>query len=266
MRTSEVRGTDRINLRPLSLLGPLTGSSVSLTEPPTFAVTWRDVDLDFTALVREFSSSSLDAWVYSFALKATNPQILLWRLAPGEYELHITPELKDSGSGESQATQIIPFEYRERPTKVRFELPPNVLCQLSVVQKEQGADRPVHLPDLACNSRELVIEATPTVNVDCSGKLIVHNIGSVDAHKVIAEIRAIPQGNEGEESPINIATVKLGTIPCPSDFTAKVAEAKFTWRPAKAGSYRLEAEVSCSDDNGEIYSGNNLAAIQLQVK
>ena len=43
MLTTEVRGTDRINLAPWSLTAAMTGSHVPVTQTPAFAVTWNHV-------------------------------------------------------------------------------------------------------------------------------------------------------------------------------------------------------------------------------
>ena len=55
MMTFELRGTDRVTSFGLSygpIVAAMTGSSVPITQPPTFHVTWSNIDANFAALER----------------------------------------------------------------------------------------------------------------------------------------------------------------------------------------------------------------------
>ena len=263
MLTSEVQATDRVYMWPWSLLGPLTGSPVLITEPPTYAVTWRHVDHDFTALVRSFDSSSLSAWTYSFSHNTTEPNIRFWRLDPGLYELCVSIDNNGDGESDSSNIQTIPFKHQQRMTSVPFELPSQQLCLLEVTQIQRFPDLPEHLPDLAVMPRDLLVpdQMVAGHRVPCS--LIVHNIGSADAENVEILVRATRKDQDA--TPFEIANLHLGTLPFPEDLVAKRAEARFEWIPEAAGDYTLEAKVQHGYGDAEIYTGNNITTIDVVV-
>lgn len=263
MVTSEVRGTDRVALCPRSLTGPLTGSPTSVTEPPSFAVTWRRVDEDFTALVRGFDGKSVAAWVYSFAKKPARPEMRFWRLEPGRYELRLSPDANNDGKPDGKAIATIPFEYRRRLDSVRFDLPAGALYLLEVVQREKLPDLPKQMPDLALASREIKLDGKPAAGQVCKGRVIVHNIGSADATNVVVKVVAMPEGTSDREAVL--LEKHLDKLAFPSDLTAKTAAVEFQWTPKNASTYEIEASVGYGDEAPEIYLGNNTARIQVSV-
>ncbi len=263
MVTSEVRGTDRVALRPASLIGPLTGSPTSVAEPPSFAVTWRRVDEDFTALVRRFDDRSLSIWVYSFADAATRPEARFWRLEPGRYELRIGSDADGDGKIDGGSGQGTPFEYRQRLDGVRFDLPPRALLLAEIAQMERFPDSPPRLPDLALAARDIQLDGKPRAGQPCKGRVIVHNIGSADANNVIVKVVAMPAGARGPEAVL--LEKRLDKLAFPADLVAKTAAVDLQWTPNKPVPYRIEASVRCGDGAPEIYSGNNTASTQVAV-
>jgi CARDB len=257
MVTSEVRGTDRVALDPDSLLGPLTGSPVSITEPPAYAVTWRGVNPDFTALVRGFDSTSLSTWIYSFADAPPSPTARLWRLDPGKYELRCGPDLDADGKVDGAYQQTIPFECRERLVEVGFNLPPRQLWLLDVLQIESLPSRPVWAPDLAVMPRDITVEGTPGVGTPCLVKVTVHNIGSADASGVMVTLNA---------AGAKVGQTERDGLSYPFDLKAKTAVAEFSWTPEGTGEATLTARVGTRNGMPEIYSGNNTAELTMNVE
>jgi hypothetical protein len=264
MVTSEVRGTDRVDLRPFSLIGPLTGSPVSITEPPSFAVTWRNVDPDFTALVRSASLTGLSAWVYSFGEKECNPEARFWRLDPGRYELRVAPDHDGDGTPDDASIQTVSFDRTERLTSAPFTLPPTTLCLIDVAQIESASPLPPRAPDLAVMPRDIVLSSQPTTENPVTGTVTVHNIGSQRAENVVIQLTAAK--DETDATPIPIAEVPLGTLAFPEDLTPKTAVAEFSWTPPSPGTWRLAAVAKAVPHVNEIYSGNNRASVQVVVK
>ena len=263
MITSEVRGTDRVALRPLSLLGALSGSSVSITQPPMFFVTWRQVGPDFTALVRDFGPAGGSIWAYSFAAKPTRPVLRFWRLERGKYVLKISRDGDGDGKADGKPLATLPFQYRRRLDRVRFDLPPRTLCLLEIEQLSKLPALPARMPDLAIMARDLTLSGKPGVGRPCPGRLVIHNIGSADARDVKVVLRAITALVGGRRPPFQIITVPR--LAYPADLTAKTAVVDFQWTPEFAGAYHLMAQVSCGDGQPEIYLGNNGAAVACNV-
>ena len=263
MITSEVRGTDRVDVRPGSLLPALTGSSLSVTEPPAFAVTWRHVGPDFTALVRDFDGNGVSAWVYAFATGPTRPQMRFWRLEPGTYTLRLTPDADGDGRADGAPLSTASFTCRRRLDSVRFELPPRTLCLLEVAQQRRLPDLPEHMPDPAIMPRDLTLDGEARAGRPTRGRLVVHNIGSADANDIVIRITATAADGDG---PIAVvAERRLERLACPADLVARTATVDFAWAPARAGPHRLEAAITCPDGAEEIYLGNNRASRRLDV-
>ena len=263
MITSEVRGTDRVAMSTGSLLGPVTGSPVRITEPPTFAVTWRDVGSDFAALVRDFNATSVHAWVYTFTDKPIQPRLRLWRLDPGLYELRIGADSDSDGNWDSTDIQTITFERTERLSEIQFELQPMELSYLEVVQIKAGPPFSMRMPDLAIAYRDLKLDGRPLLGRAMKGQVVVHNIGSLDAENVRVDVHAILKGSdEGSE---HLGELKLRRLAYPSDLVAKTTAGQFVWKPKVPGAYIIEAAVRSGDGVAEIYTGNNVARIEVTV-
>jgi len=233
MVTSEVRGTDRVDLHPWSLIQALTGSPVAITEPPTFHVTWRHVDRNFAALVRnDFWTDGGSIWVYNFGDRPVRPEIRFWRLEPGMYELTVAPDANNDGKPDGPAIQTQKLEVLRRMDSARFELPAKRTYLLRVRQIQKLPALPKRMPDLAIASRDLTLAARPAAGKPCEGKIVVHNIGSADADRVRVRIRAIANGTEAARPFFETTVAKLAY---PAELLAKTAAVQFTWTPKAAG-------------------------------
>jgi len=265
MVTSEVRGTDRVALRPASLLGPLTGSPVSITEPPAFYVTWRDVGPDFTALVRPYRGrGNRTMWVYSFAGVPTRPRMQFWALQPGEYELRGGPDSNGDGKVDNEHGQQVAFEYRQRLDGVCFDLPPRTLYLLEVVQCKAWNALPAQMLDLAIMPRDIKLNGKPMPGRPCKGRIVVHNIGSIDAANISVGIYAPPV--EHDTLGPAVQRVVIPSLACPADLRAKTATVEFSWTPPAVGKYRLSVSLATEPKMQEIHLGNNRASITVDVQ
>ncbi|MAE63625.1 MAG: hypothetical protein CMJ18_05085 [Phycisphaeraceae bacterium] len=258
MISSEVRGTDRIDLQTFTLTGPLSGSWVDLVQPPTFPVTWR-VGADFAGVVQHADAASVRAIAYSFADAATRPTMRLWRLDPGRYELRVGADADADGRFDSDDVEKVPFERRHRLSEVAFDLPSRTQCLVQIVQLEKGEALPRRRPDLAVMPRDVTLDGAARAGRTVRGRVVVHNIGSADAMDLRVRVTARLQGSGSKR----IADVAVASLACPSDLVAKTAEATFAWTPRAAGAHVLHVEVET--DALEIHDGNNSAAVEVEV-
>ena len=264
--TSEVIGMDRVDIRPWTLLGAMTGSPVYVTEPPTFAVTWRDVDHDFAALVRRFDDASVSAWVYSFADGATRPRVRFWRLQPGEYELTVSADADTDGKADGDPVETVRFTYQRRLDDAVFTLPPQRTHLVAVRQTKRLPDLPDLMPDVAIAPRDLTFAGGAAQGKAVAGQLVVHNIGARDAADIAVRVTAKRRGAGGAGAVAPVMSRTIARLAYPADLVAKTETVDFTWTPAAAGDYVLSATVTDGSGVPEIYLGNNAAAIEVTVE
>jgi hypothetical protein len=262
--TSEVRGTDRVALMPWSLMGPLTGSPVPPPEPPSVAVTWRQVPPEFAALVRRFDSKSLNAWAYSFADTPSKPLAHFWRLQPGRYELIAGPDANGDGKIDGIPQQKIPFEVRQRTDGVQFGLPAKTLTLVEVRQVECYPKPAARLPDLAVMPRDIHLAAAPVVGKPCQGTVVAHNIGSAPATDICVEVLFAPK--QGHKAPAPVKRFRIPRLHWPEDLRPKTTSVSFEWVPTSAGKHVIQATITAEHKITEIYAGNNRAQRLVTVK
>jgi hypothetical protein len=269
--TAEAPAPDRVALAANSLLGPLTGSPALLTDPPSWAVTWRDAGEGFTALVRDCHSRGLTAWVYSFADNEIHPCARFWRLEPGVYHLRLGPDRNADGVMDASPSESVSFRVVQRTDGARFALPPGGLHLLEVVMDAPDAkggelarsQGPVLQPDVAIMPRDIVLGDTPRVGAPCRANVILHNIGAADADDVTLDVTVFPPDSEGPG--LTVGKVRYGTLPHPGDLSPKRGLASFEWRPDAPGRYRIRVAATCSNPQGEIWSGNNQCELEVSV-
>jgi len=265
MMTTELRGTDRVTCFGLNyapVISAMTGSSVPITQPPMFHVTWSNIDNDFAALVRnDFTTCGGTIWVYNFADKAVRPEIRFWRLEPGVYELTVAPDGDKDGKGDGPAFHTQKIEVLRRMDRARFDLPAKRTCLLRVRQVKKLPPLPKRMPDLAIASRDLTLLDKPATGRACRMKLIVHNIGSARATGLKVRLTAERVGSG--QAPKEVVSLRRDGLDFPADLTAKTLPVKFQWTPGAPGSYRLRVELSCSEP--EIYLANNAISADCRV-
>lgn len=186
-----------------------------------------------------------------------------WAMQPGEYELRVGPDLNGDGKVDGEHRQQVEFRFRQRLDGVCFDLPPKALCLLEIVQRKPLAPFPAELPDLAIVPRDIKLTGKPMLGRPCKGQIVVHNIGSADAANVDVEVHAPPVHQE-TLGPL-VQRVAIPRLACPADLHAKTATIEFAWTPPAAGKYRIEVAVTTRPKVHEIYSGNNRAAITVDV-
>ena len=264
MVTSEVRGTDRVDLHPWSLLPAMTGSSISITEPPMFHVTWRNVDRNFAALVRnDFGAEGGTIWIYKFGRRSAKPDIRFWRLDPGMYEVAVFEDLDHDGDPDGPALQTQEIEVRRRMDGARLAIPGQKVCLVRVRQLRGLPALPERMADLAVAPRDLAVESESLlVGQEVKGSLVIHNVGAMDANGVRVRFGT----TSGEAFGVKVfSEMTLDGLAHPADFVPKTAKVDFSWTPRASGKYRLRAEVMTADGAPEIYLGNNVAELNVVV-
>ena len=257
MLTTEVRGTDRINLFPFSLMGPMGGGAVAITQAPAVGVTWRQVSADFAALVGHHDSRSLVALVHTFADNA-KPLAQFWALQPGRYRLERREDANHDGTVEAQVVETIDFDHVERLADVSFKLPRATLCQVHIRQLRAFDPLPATQPDLAIGPGDLRITRMPGDNQPGMISVTLHNIGTAVATDV--ELEVLVQPSSGG-APKQQFLKKLGAIQSPADLLSRQKTVTLPWKPMSSGNTTLVARVRCR--SGEITSANNRVSISV---
>ena len=146
---------------------------------------------DFAALVWEAGPRSLRVALYNFREEEVSGRMRVWRLNPGRYRVQTGPDLDDDGRFEEAASRTATLQ---RYSAIPLDLPPR---QVTVVRVEQlqafGGLR--RRPDLAVSQAD-------------SGRVRVHNIGSVEASEIRVDVR---RGHRVVESRI------IGKLEAPLD-------------------------------------------------
>ncbi len=139
LRTVMVKSTDRIYVLGSTALSsyatgmPMSDADLRGNEViwPMFSITWQGTDGKVSALVRNASTSSLEVLLYSLADKPLSVKPRLWRLAPGDYTLTLTPtdEVGDD-NGQSLVSRRIKIE--KLGQQIDFDLPAHTAARLSL--------------------------------------------------------------------------------------------------------------------------------------
>ena len=257
MLTTEVRGTDRINLLPFSLMGPMTGAPVAITQAPSYAVTWRNVAQDFTALVGAQNSKSLVAWVYTCG-EQEQPLVRFWQLQPGRYRLERKDDRDGDGTVEDVVRQTVLFDHRERLDGAAFTLPGRTLCQLRITQHEAFAAAPQLRSDLAIGGDDLRLLQLPRGQRPGRAAVTVHNIGTAAVSEVTVEVVARSVESGATQSVLNRS---IGALPAPLDLVSRQRTVEFQWDAQSDGAVELLVHVRGAEK--EITTQNNRRSIAV---
>ena len=259
MLTTEVRGTDRINLLPFSLMGPMSGAPVAITQAPSFAVTWRNVTSDFAALVGARDRRSLVAWVYTGG-DEEQPFVQFWQLQPGRYRLERKDDRDGDGTVDDVVRQTVLFDHRERMGGVAFTLPGRTLCQVRITQHEAFAASPQLRPDLAIGGDDLRLLQIPGEGRPGKAAVTVHNIGAAavrDAKITVLE-RSLATG-----AAHTVFERTISGLPAPQDLTSQQRKIEFQWSSQLSGAVELQVRVDAGGDEPEISTQNNSRTIAV---
>ncbi|MBB77150.1 MAG: hypothetical protein CMJ75_21810 [Planctomycetaceae bacterium] len=262
MLTTEVRGTDRINLLPFSLMGPMSGAPVSITQAPSFAVTWRNVTADFAAVVGARDQQSLVAWVYTGG-DQEQPFIHFWQLQPGRYRLERMDDRDGDGIVDDVIRQTVLFDHRERMGGAAFTLPGRTLCQLRITQHEAFAVAPQLRADLAIGGDDLRLLQLPGEGRPGKAVVTVHNIGAAavrDAKIVVVE-RSLETG-----ATHSVLERTIGGLPAPRDLTSQQRTVEFQWSSQLSGAVELQVRVDDGGGEPEISTQNNRRTIPVSAE
>ena len=262
MLTTEVRGTDRINLAPWSLTTAMTGSHVPVTQTPAYAVTWNNVTQDFAALVGPHDRQSVKVWVYSFSPQDLQARIRFWQLDPGRYRLQVRPDHNFDSLPDGGPLQTLEFDCTERLTERTFSLPSRRLSLLDVTQLEALPRAESLRPDIALTGRDIELPDEPAVGAESQGTLTLHNIGSADATDIEVELRITPAAG----GTAHIIKRGMDKLDWPRDLTPSRHTIPFTWTPRESGTHRISASVKCSPRHREICTFNNRGDTDVNVQ
>lgn len=261
MRTTEVRGTDRVGLNFYSIMGPYSGGVAAIYGYPSMAVSWKNVDGDFTAMVRDHGSDFVTAWAYQFGDQAAEPNLHFWKLPPGRYELRLGKD-ENADTKPDQGWSTESFEIQKRLDRVSFNLPPQQLWTLEVRQLEAFAPPALLRPDLAVMQRDIKIIGDPTTKQTVNGTVTIHNIGSKDAAGIRLKLIA-SSGREGGDTILLDESIDM--LAYPQDLLPKTVDLDFQWTPLASGTHTLTAQVTSTNAEGEICDTNNQATSQEYV-
>ena len=245
--TSEVISTDRVLVNGSSVLFSMATGGYSSRSWPSYHVTWNRTGGKHAALVKEMTSRQLLIQIYSFADEPLEVDAHFWRLAPGHYDWTMMPEV-DEGSVEAAHGEFI---YRERGQPLTLTVPPGQTHELRLKQTKPLPLRPLHLPDIALSSRDLVI--LDGRGGDAVVLATIHNIGSGDAGNVKVQLT----DGEGNE----LARDSIQTMPAPQNL--QPSRMTILWKLSLAVQTLLALNVS--SDSQEICSTNNRVEIESPV-
>ena len=259
MLTTEVRGTDRINLLPFSLMGPMTGSSVAITQAPSFAVTWQNITPTFSTLIGDHDSRSCVAWLYTCS-KAEHPTMRFWKLQPGRYRLERRDDADQDGTVDSDVVQSFDFEHRERGAGTSLSLPQQTLCQVRIQQLEAFSTPPSRRPDLALGPDDLLLRTLPTDQHPGTATVTLHNIGAAPTSNITLKVfvRSLETGNKQE-----VLQQVLAPLQEPANFLSQQQTIEFQWESPFAGAAELQVHVQCAAPGGEINTQNNHQSVAI---
>ena len=262
MLTTEVRGTDRINLLPFSLMGPMSGGPVAITQAPSFAVTWRKVSPDFSALVGARDQRSLVAWVYTGRDDKEQPFVQFWQLQPGRYRLERKEDRDGDGTVDDVVRQTVLFDHRERMGGVAFTLPGRTLCQIRITQHEAFVAAPQLRPDLAIGGDDLHLLQIPGEGRPGKAAVTVHNIGAAAVHD--ARITVLERSLETGAAH-TVLERNIGGLPAPQDLTSQQRTIEFQWASQFSGAVELQVRVDAGVEELEISTQNNDRTIPVSA-
>ena len=181
---------------------------------------------DFAALVWEAGPRSLRVALYNFREEEVEGRMRVWRLEPGRYRVETGPDRDDDGHFEEASSRTATLQ---RYSAIPLTLPPRQVTVIRVEQLQALGDLR-RRPDLALSQAD-------------SGRVRVHNIGSVEAAAVRVDLR---RGDRVVESRI------IGKLEAPLDLHPR--RVAVTFEKARAGDVIV---VDPEDRIPEIAEHNN---------
>lgn len=254
MRTSEVKFTDRVNIRNADeLLAMYTGGIGDGKEFPSFAVTWSNTGSEVAILVRYATKNQLKIRLYNFGT-AKIIQMKIWRLPPGNYPLSIGI-CHDNRIDSVEVIHKKEIMISERGENLELDIPAKKLINIEIVSS--GCKRlpfQVSKPDLAVSPADISLpEIANEDQIKKTFTITIHNIGSEVAENIQV---AVSVNNH------KIGTKYLERLDPPEDLHPSKKTLSFDWR-AKSGQFDVLATIIY--DHDEITKSNNKAVRKISV-
>ena len=208
--------TDRINIPGLrTITMAYLGTAWSRACYPVLAASYEGGGADFAAMVLHNGATRLKLWLYSFRPSEMKLGVRVWHLRNGAYSARLGADTDGDGKIDELAWErTMPLA---KSSRIDVHLPPR---QLQVLRVEQiKSAEPVETrADLAIARRDVTHDAeTDEVRV------VVHNVGSKDAHRVAVRLMD-PSGRPVGETTIPVLRAPLDLRP--KTVTAKLRAPK----------------------------------------
>jgi len=210
---------------------------------PTVRVSWVDTGYDFAALVHEDARDHLRLTAYNFA-DAREVGMRIWHMSPGIYEVTVTPRGGEAPPvAEAMGGKQTRLAELRRGEVVRFELPAESWAEVELTLRTAG--------DWSPERADLALSKTEGVTVEGGvARVIVHNIGSVDAPACVV---ALMSGDE------RMAEVTIPALPAPLDLLPSTVEVRLEMPRALVEDLRVV--VDADDEVPEITEVNNTLSL-----
>jgi len=212
---------------------------------PFSAVFWKNTDSTMSALVEESSPASVRIRTFNHSTTMKAAEVSFLQLDRGEYELIQGVDTNKDGQID-QVRKRETWTLTQRNGSHRVTFAPRTEELIVVRPLRSQKQREGSACDLAMTASELNVTAPK--NGDVVVSIPVHNIGTVDAVDITAELVSV------SGAPVVIKNAAVRRIKAPLDLLPKQEQVSFTI-PARPGRYMIR--VNCQSNTQEITLVNN---------
>ena len=195
---------------------------------------------DFAAWVRDKSDTHLKVWLYSFADKAEDGRVRVWRTPLGKYAV----AFGEDGDGDASPDRGEPrMATLHRSASIPLRLPPRQLCALEIKLVERSREDYWQRPDLAIGPQDVRW-------TDKGLSVTVHNLGNNPAGNVTVRVVDATGKTLGQKT--------IPRIDAPADLVPRRLPVAFDTVPRRD---RVTICLDPDDAIPELNEGNNTAAL-----
>jgi len=196
---------------------------------------------DFAAWVRKRSDTRLNVWMYSFADKAEDGFVRVWRTPLGEYRVRFGQDRNGDAVPDHGAPQTLALH---RSAMIPVRLPARTLCALEIRLTRKSDEDFWKRPDLGISADDVRWMAPNALSV------LVHNLGNSPATSVAVRL--------ADASGKTLAERAIPRIDPPLDLKPRTRKVLFTGlRPAKSVVVTIDPENAI----GELNEQNNAVRV-----
>ena len=203
---------------------------------------------DFAAWVREKTDEHLRLWLYSFAPRAEEGLIRVWRTPLGTYRVTIGPDADEDGRPDagSETRQMMLHRFAGVPVT----LPPRQLMAVDIVLIEKSREDFWTRPDLAVTSDD----AQWSDDGDAL-TVVLHNVGNSPAQNVVVRL--------ADQRGKTLAERTVPSIEAPLDLVPRRVPVTFTGLKGAVGRRRaVHVQVDPENAIVELNAHNNTARMR----